>query len=34
MQSNKDKIKFLLDVCSGMVNIYVHTTKLFVLSLI
>lgn len=34
MQSSKDKIELLLDVCNGAVNIYIHVVVLFILSLI
>lgn len=34
MQSSRDKIEFLLDVCSGAMNIHILTVMLFILSLI
>lgn len=29
MQSSKDKLEFLLDVCSGTMNIYIYTVNAF-----
>lgn len=34
MQSSRDKIEFLLDVCIAAMNIHILTLMLFILSLI